>query len=176
MLRSNNNQISLMTHSKLLKLAGPVNRQQRRQNACLFKIDPKAMAQYTQKPEDSAAKCYEIVRGDDPPIGFIWLACSPDEDIPEHLNVHIEYVFVVPSERGGMVTWLADAVLDKLRSSLDSVDENSPIAIVNSSSQPVTQAGVKFVRRLNYVLKVFSQSNGFGFICDEVYTPDSDSI
>jgi hypothetical protein len=165
-----------MTHTNALKLAGPVNRQQRRQNACLFEIDQKAMAHYREAPDDSAAKCYEIVRGDDPPIGFIWIACSPDEDIPEHLNVHIEYVFVVPAERGGMATWLADAVLDKLRSSLDSLDENTSVAIVNSSSQPVTRAGVKFVRRLNYVLKVFSQSNGFGFICDEAHTPDPDSI
>ncbi|WP_321935592.1 hypothetical protein [Paraburkholderia sp. J8-2] len=129
-----------------------------------------------QGPDDPAAKCYDIVRGNNPPIGFIWIACGPDEEIPEQLNVHIEYVFVVPAERGGMATWLADAVGEKVRSSLDSLDANSPITTMNSTSQPATSVGVNFVRRLNGVLKVLSQSHGFDFRCDEEYMPDWDAI
>jgi len=163
----------MTTHTKSLKLVGPVKRQQRKQNAVLFSIDQHAMDQYLAKPHDSPAKCYEIVRDDDPPIGFIWIACHPDEDISKRLNVHVEYVFVVPAERGGKSAWLTNAVLEKLRSSLDGLDENSaPFTTVSSTSQPVTPEGIKFVRCLNEALKVFTQSNGFEFICDEAYTPD----
>lgn len=123
------------------------------------------------QPDDSAAQCYEIVRTDNIPIGFIWIACSLDEDIPENFNVHVEYVFVIPAERGGMVKWLVEVVLSKLQKSIDGLDKKSPISTVNSTSQPVTLAGRKFVLNLNHALKIFSENNRLDLICDEAYMP-----
>lgn len=171
-----NNQKSMITHTKL-KRVGPVERNQRLQNARLFEEDQLAQAQYVNTPDDPEAKCYEIVQNDDDdPIGFIWIACCPDEDIPEHMNVHVEYVFIVDAKRGDNARWLANAVVEELRSTLISLGEKSPpITIVNSTTQPVTPQGAKFVLRLNDALNSFSQNNGLKFHCDNEYAPDSDA-
>lgn len=101
-------------------------------------------------------------RGDDIPIGFIWIAISND-DFPDLLYVHVDYVYVLPSERKGMAAVLADNVFAKFKRRAN--DER--VAEVRSSSTVVSPQGAWFVGQLNRQLRAWCHEKGLAFVATE---------
>lgn len=146
------------------RLSGPVRKDERRDNARLFAMDEFARGQYVGQQE-RPAKCYHIVRGDGSLIGFIWIAFSSDADATEMIFVHVDFVFVIPSERGGMSEWLAGKVVQKFCSWIKSCSVESGAGVtVCSTSNPVTREGSSFVLRLNAKLIAYCREKKFNFV------------
>ncbi|MFJ2994949.1 GNAT family N-acetyltransferase [Pandoraea sp. NPDC087047] len=144
------------------RLRGPIRKPSRRESSSIFSGDPTTLAQYVGCP-DPTARCFHVhKRGDDNPIGFIWIAIS-NEDFPDLLYVHVDYVYVLPSERNGMAAVLADKVFAKFRRWAN--DER--VAEVHSSSTAVSPQGARFVGHLNRQLRAWCDEKGLEFVATE---------
>ena len=149
--------------SRNYQLRGPISKATRRQNQSIFAADYMACAHYIQ--QESPAKCFHVHRRDvEEPIGFVWLALSNDE-VPEHLCVHVDYVYVLPGEWGNMAKLLANKVFKRFRKwATEGELASLPSAQVHSSSYDATEGGTRFVEHLNKRLKDWCGKENVEFV------------
>ncbi|MBF5008630.1 hypothetical protein [Burkholderia pseudomultivorans] len=151
------------------QLDGPVRKSVRKANANLFSEDAIAPSQYLFKVPDSPSRCYHIQSDKSEfPIGFVRIAFDWDEDVPEILVAHVDYVYVIKSARAKLSPWLSDRLVDLLENWLDkSPDVLESITTLSSTSHPVRGGGHYFVDCLNQRLREWCDKRKITLLVDE---------
>lgn len=143
----------------MYSLNGPVGKTARIDNKQYFSPDANIEGQYLSKSEPSA-RCFHIFRaGLDHPIGFTWIDISVDEFVPEELLLQVEYVYVIPDERGQISEWLSGAIVEELQRWIlrENIDLHA-IQTLYSTSSHISRGGERFLRHLHAALDVWCRS------------------